>query len=484
MSIAEKKLFLPALIISIFSLSFVLRYLAYAQTNYATGWDNYFYIIQIKSYIENGYMHSSRISLFYPLLIGIQFFAHDYILTTKIAACLIVSSFAVMMFLLALKLSQRNIVASIIVGVYFVFSPQLTYYGAQFTHNLLGALLFIIFFYFLILEKKMYAMISFGAILLVHKLTAGLSLVCLLIWVLLRMKMIKHYKYFVYGIIAIIIVGLLAVSVFNTNDWARDEHVFSNIPSIPTYSFLKSFSDILNSWWTIEILLSALLFLSALVYHFVLKKGNDINAVLYLSCLLLLYFPFLTWSINGFAYRFFMLFSILAPLLLIYFTSYIKKGVSMSLSLVLIAASFVSYKSYNPEFQDPSYQKYEFISKIIDQKKSRINFELIIAHKCLAEYISYSTGIDAIPWVPEYEIKKNRLWRIVHGLKAKTARYYSGDENSIYVEELTPNYILIRDDVWKNCLLKMKVDDLDLYEEIIADWMNPQKVRPAFLIKN
>jgi hypothetical protein len=30
----------------------------------------------------------------------------------------------------------------------------------------------------------------------------------------------------------------------------------------------------------------------------------------------------------------------------------------MSLSLVLIAASFVSYKSYNPEFQDPSYQTF------------------------------------------------------------------------------------------------------------------------------
>ena len=484
MQLAIKKLYLSALIISIFSLSFILRYLAYTQTNYATGWDNYFYIIQIKSYIEEGYMHSSRISLFYPLLIGIQFFVHDYIFTTKIAACLIVSSFAVMMFLLALKLSQRNIVVSIIVGAYFVFSPQLTYYGAQFTHNLLGALLFLIFFYFLIQEKKMHIMISFGATLLAHKLTVCLSLFCVLTWVLLRKKMIKYYKYFVCGIIVIIIAGLVAVSIFNTNDWARDENVFSYIPTIPTYSFIKSFSDILNSWWIIDVLFSALLFFSALFYHFVFKKGNDINAVLYLSCLLLLYFPFLTWSIDGFAYRFFMLFSILAPLLLIYFASYMKKVVSISLSIVLIAASFVSFKSYNPEIQDPSYQKYQFVSKVIDRKKSRINFELIIAHKCLAEYISYSTGIDAIPWVPEYEVKRDRLWRVVHGLKAKTARYYSGDENSIYIEELIPNYILIRDDVWKNCLLKMKVDDLDLYEEIIADWRNPQKVRPAYLTNN
>ena len=47
-------------ILFILCLSFYNRYLSFTQTEYANGWDSYFYLVQLKSFIEQGYMHSEE----------------------------------------------------------------------------------------------------------------------------------------------------------------------------------------------------------------------------------------------------------------------------------------------------------------------------------------------------------------------------------------------------------------------------------------
>jgi hypothetical protein len=48
--------------------SALLRFRALSVTPFANGWDSYFYLVQLKSWVEQGRMHSPEASLFYPYL--------------------------------------------------------------------------------------------------------------------------------------------------------------------------------------------------------------------------------------------------------------------------------------------------------------------------------------------------------------------------------------------------------------------------------
>jgi hypothetical protein len=480
MSVKENKFTIFISIILVFLISMVIHFIAYSQTPYANGWDNYFYLIQIKSYVEKGVMHSSRISLFYPFLLSIYYFIHDYVLSIKIAACLLVSFFTVMMFLLAYQLSSGQLLPALLMGSYCLFSPQLTYYGAQFTHNLMGACLFLILLYWIFSRKRWLAALSLLATLLAHKLTAGISL--LFVWLeiiylrISKTNIKKNPRIFISTFLIIICCGFLFDSIL-----LRDQHLLSPIPSLPILSFFQTHGEILNAWWVGDLIISTLLFIACSFYLVINKSARNIHLVAYIICLCLLCFPFFRWSINGFAYRFFMLFAILAPLLVVPFVKFLNRSIVISLIFFLTASSFWSYTSYTPSIQDPSYDLYHRVSVAIEKNKSSIPCELIIGHKCLAEYVCFETGLDVMPWIPDYKINQENLWRITYGINEKTARFYAGEENAAYIFNLIPHYLLIREDIWQMILTNMREDDHALYEELMNDWRNPKEIRPSFL---
>ena len=128
--------------ILLFTSSFILRFYIYNKSPFANGWDSYFYIVQIKSYLEEGAMHSSRSSIFYPLLLFFKFLIVDYESTYKITSAFIVACFSLAFFRTAWYLSKKSNVAYIM-GAYTLLSFQLTYFGAQYPKNLLGVVLFL-----------------------------------------------------------------------------------------------------------------------------------------------------------------------------------------------------------------------------------------------------------------------------------------------------------------------------------------------------
>lgn len=483
MSVKENKFTLFISVILVFLTSVAIHFMAYDQTPYANGWDNYFYLIQIKSYVEKGVMHSSRISLFYPFLLSIYYIMHDYVLSIKIAASLLVAFFTVMMFLLAYQLSSRQLLPALLVGSYCLFSPQLTYYGAQFTHNLLGACLFLILLYWIFENKRWMAILSLMATLLAHKLTAGISL--LFIWVEIAQVRMPKWNINKKPRLILLILAIIACGGFSFDSIVlRDQHLLSFIPSLPTLSFFQSHGEILNAWWVGDIVCCTLLFLACVFYVIFNKTARNTHIVAYLICLSLLCFPFLRWSINGFAYRFFMLFVILTPLLMVLFIKFLNRSVIFSLIVILTASSFWSYHSYSPSIQDPSYDIYQRVSLAVEKNKSSIPCDLIIGHKCLAEYVCFETGLDVMPWLPDYPVDQEKLWRIAYGINEKTAHYYAGEKNASFIRPLIPHYLMIREDVWQIILVKMREDDFALYEELMSDWRNPNEIRPSFLSRH
>ena len=125
-------------------LSIALRFKALQQTSFANGWDGYFYLVQLKSWIEEGSMHSSDFSLIYPVMRVVNWFSGDYILTFKMTAAIIAGSTTFGIYHLTKRWSG-NMYLAILMGSISLFSPHLTYFAAQYPKNLLG-FVFLLFF--------------------------------------------------------------------------------------------------------------------------------------------------------------------------------------------------------------------------------------------------------------------------------------------------------------------------------------------------
>ena len=68
---------------------FIVQYISLNQSDYANGWDAYFYLLQTKSLLEDGHLVSQRISIIYPLLLVFKVLFNDYVLGWKVFAALV-----------------------------------------------------------------------------------------------------------------------------------------------------------------------------------------------------------------------------------------------------------------------------------------------------------------------------------------------------------------------------------------------------------
>src|ERR1041385_5154183 len=120
-----------------FILSFVLRFLSVDQTIHPTGWDGYYYVMQVHSWMTYGHMQSPDYSLIYPFFVIITFFTGDPVIGFKIGTALIAGLLAMSVFY---YLKRRDVALVVICAAcgYIIFSPLVTYFILQFPKNALG----------------------------------------------------------------------------------------------------------------------------------------------------------------------------------------------------------------------------------------------------------------------------------------------------------------------------------------------------------
>ena len=459
----NKKYFYTGLILLLVA-TIIQRYFCYFQTSYPNGWDAYFYLDQIKHYNNTGHLHTPRTSLFYPVLNGFYYFTGSYELAYKWCLIICSTAFVFAACYLSYFLSLKDRLNTLLIGYYFMCSPVLVYFGSQYGKNLLG-MVFLLFFMAFLIQKRTIPSIAFFLLsLFSHKLTGGVALLFGITYLsVLYLPKLSIKKIMVS---AIILITLLTSLIFLFQDQLSRQQEYFNGFTLPWFSFIYEMDTFFPTILKFEVILQFTLVVSAIFIIFLKPKRPQVVLLLVLG---ILCFPFLKWDTLGYSYRFFLTSLLLSPHILVVI-GIKKRWINFVLIVMAGMVSLFSWKAYNPHQQDPPYPLYEHIASQLPTNDST----LIIAHKGLAEFISFKTGTEVMPWIPEYSVPIDKLYRIVY-------------LPSIYSEtvlpkgrKLTLNYYYIKEITWQKFLNRLKKEDISLLKEL-ATWKNPLEVRPAYL---
>jgi len=536
---------------------------ALSRTEYANGWDGYYYLVQVQSLHNTGSMHSPEYSLVYLPLIALHAITGNYITSYKLNAVLIESIFVLSVFTLGFSLlkSKSNVdtrtafFAALIAGALSAMSPSLNYFFTQFPKNLLG---FALLFFAMAsvystsriwkgrepasanqdiarntrLSIKGLSTRILGAILLflatffTHRFTAVLSLCFLVLYFAPSAKSLLQYlwtrkpgsastswsqihkrKLLRLLILLMPFIALFALShrlplALSIYDLEIITGNFSLRPIFVPVSFIQNFGAFrLSAAWIVEVflagalpLITGALLLRKHKFSF-LHLGREYYILILIGLTGL--FPFFRFSLTGLSYRLFYGTLLIFPLICIPYICFGvqrilrfrpeertlgQEAILVLLFVALLASSLYTGKSYNPELHDPPYAFYEKLAEESIASLADVDYELIIAHKALAQMITYTFEVDALPWAPEEYFPRAGVWRITAGiLQDEVAMYLSPELAVEYFIPLSRDYALMREDHWEAFMRSIANEPVML--EAVCTWRNPLEQRPAYMMK-
>jgi hypothetical protein len=477
--------------------SAVLRYIALTQTPYANGWDSYFYLVQLKSLETSGVMHSPEASLIYPWFRLWYWCTGDYILALQLGTALLAGAFTAVVYRIAVSRQQdgRFPLTALLLASWTVFSPHLTYFAAQYPKNLLGLVLLTAFVACLerpgtaSRRRAGYCIVLLIANYFGHRMTFVLALVYGLLWVWNQQKQLGFQRFFTVKTLVVSAFagvlfaggGSLFPGLFHRIDFGRLAGVLHWPPQWAPWSFVQQFGlERISGWWLGEVLVTTVCWLAATGCGLKKQFQGPMAASVTVLCGLLL-FPFWEWSFTGIAWRAFLVFVLFTPLLVIDYQSDKWHRSGLVFVVVLLCCSLFSWKSYHPKQHAPDYARFESVTARALPTLQKKKTELVIAHNALAEFFTFTSGIDAMPWLPEYPLDSSQLWRIATGTRLQTLRYHAGAEASA-VEALGYQYFLLPEYVWQAAIKRAKAEGDELFLAEIADWRNPSRIRPGWLL--
>ncbi|PCJ01131.1 MAG: hypothetical protein COB15_01470 [Flavobacteriales bacterium] len=466
-----------------FIISVLIRWASLTQTKFANGWDSYFYLVQVKSLFEEGAMHTPNITIVYPLLYAFNLGIDDYIISYKVLSVLFSGLFILGVYRLGL-LWSKNLLLTISVSLYLLFSPHLTYFTSQYLKNLIG-MVFLVWSLTYVKKNTIKHVLLLILNIFGHRLTFILSLIFTITY-FNEKKLLKTILPLFLSFITLLGVGYFIPGIMSFADLSRFSGAFTTSFHFSPITFLQEFGEeLVVKGWKYEIIFDCLLVLGTitLVALQVIKKQLDSILLAFLIVMIVLLLPFLSWDLNSLSFRFFLVFPLLTPIAI-----YRVKGLLIQkvLSIILIPSSLIlafgCVNSYQPDKHDPNYSKYAYMSnQIVNSNK---NIELLIVHKSFAEIFTYTTGIDGMPWLPEYKIDKNRLWRVAKGVGVQEIEYFIGQQKQEQIQSLGIDYILIREDLWQAFIVELEQNSEKEFLSQLETWENPYKIRPLYLLKD
>jgi len=257
--------YLPGIVLAL--LSVVIRFKALQQTTFGNGWDAYFYLIQLKSWIEEGSMHTADQSLIYPLLRLVNYWAGDYVLAYKMTAALLAGLATFAIFQVALRWSKSLSIA-LLIGSISLFSPHLTYFAAQYPKNLLGLVL-LFFFLGSRKEKRTYESVVYLIIgFFCHRLTFGVAMIFGLAWLILEYFSLKKVAILLSLGLLFLVLSYLIPGLPNLTDFERFGGLLSSEFQFAPYSFIQTFGteDRISELWLGEIIIATLIYFLSILF--------------------------------------------------------------------------------------------------------------------------------------------------------------------------------------------------------------------------
>ncbi|MFW5808335.1 MAG: hypothetical protein ACOCWH_04695 [Spirochaetota bacterium] len=520
--------FVPVALTLFCGVLFIQTYASLVQTAYANGWDGYYYLVQVRSWFTDGQMHSEDHTLIYPLMIAVQTLTDDYILTYKVASSLARTLFVVSVAVYGAVLCGavsahnddtvqysffQNWAPVLCIASWAAAAPVSFYFISQYPKNMLGFSFF--FFFCAVLEyirsargKDKTPLISataplyiilfllFAAAFVTHRFSGALSLVALCVYVF--MYMLQHHRHVVlYGLAAaaaVFSLSLLLPGTLHLYDLERFSGSLAPEARILPLVFMENVGvGKFPLYWKAGMYASYAgmgAFTLFTLYRLLSSRLTDAKGwkLAPLALLFLLgVFPFYTFSLTGIGSRFFLGAQIAAPLLIAGIPDLIRRLPQWTVtvfSLLLVLSSVFTYRAYDPALFDPPYNYYAAIVdravRLIDKMDEKPS--LVVAHKSLAEFMTFESGIDVLPWAPEERYSRETVWRIVYGLSGDAVDGYGsvGMRKRMYF--LKGRYTLIREDDWHSLAGRLSREAPETFDGLDT-WLNPMRVRPAYLMR-
>ncbi len=480
----------PLTLILLFFISFIIRLIALYQTNFANGWDGYYYIMQMYTFIENGVMRAPDYSIIYSFYIGLYYLLGEYILAYKVGSAIIAATFTLTLYFFSFYLltykqtnEKQRLKAyhiSLTIAAFSLFSPTLTYFTAQFPKNLLG-LLFLLWFVYFFNKKSVFCLVLFFALsFFTHRVSALLALLILLYGLLKE----KH-AWVLLGAISIGVVGaVLLPGIIHFADLARFKQVFElNFPLLELINYFGT--DRISTFWLMELTVLFVVFISLVIlltYRYL--TGIELSRV-YIQLFLLLIIlslPIFTFKNAGLGFRLYLSFNVFALLLLTKVLIRLPKKLLVLLCLLLTGFSFFSYQSYNPKTLDPPYDDYFHTVEAL-KKQDLKNKHLIIAHQGLAQLIIIYTDANATNWRPLDTSKLKITYRIAANIPYYYFNKYLNSNELKEVHHLYKSYCLMPDLIWQQFSENVYKSDNNGLKAKLTEWYNPSKSKPQFMLK-
>lgn len=463
----------------LFGVAFLLHLYRLLESPFLNGWDGYFYLVQLKAWIEEGAMHSPDSSPIYLLLRAAYAFCEDYHLAYKGVSALLAGGFTVLSYLLVRDLSRRPYLG-LLAAMWTLFSPGMVFFTANFPKNLLGMDALLAFLW-LTQRKSHWKWLALVLSALSHRLSAGLAI---LFWLAHNLR--KRWVLLGLGMLPLLFgVALLWPGLLHWSDFERFQGAFAAPLQLPHLAFQQLLD--LHGVWALEIWLD-LVVLGISLWASIRKWGifgeekRFFRALLGLFLFLLL--PFWGMEAMGIGYRFFLAASLLVPILaavLLDGLGVLGKGLA---GLVLICGVLWTASDFDLAPFDPDYAVYAEMSDRIAVQMEDEAPELLIGHKTLAEMITFRTGIDVLPWQPEYEVPADRLWRLSWGVLGYDYRSYLTAEEFAELRRISPTYYLLPEHLWQALRVRAEAADDDELLVRMNDPLNPHEERPRFLLRN
>ena len=467
--------------IGIFLGSALVHYISLAQSDFANGWDGYYYVMQAHSFINYGHLQSKDFSLIYPYYILISLICQDYVLAFQLGSAILSAAFSVSIFLIIYHSFHKNLGLACLGALLTISSPGIIFYVSQFPKNLMGIIFLSGLLYF-IHKRKLWQMVLFTFLcFLTHRLTAGLAIIAMAFYFVNYL----NWRWLVVGIVGMVALALLP-GLLHLSDFARFEGSFiPNFQFLPS-KFLQSGITGNNLLWSIEVWL-----IVAIIFLYLIKIGANlfkkeklgISKVLSIPFIFIVLFPFFEFSIGSMGYRFFLLLFFGYPLIAVYLIRNISKkligGIGMGLALLIP----FSIQAYNPAIHDAPNKLYFMIAEKIEEHYEEQEYSLVIAHKSLAEVIIYHTEFDALNWSPDIGNNRDSIARVIHGIPHRYLKEYSTALELGNYLRINQQYAVISERGWEKLLKKAAETQDQKLLKLIERGNNPMQRRPAFIKK-
>lgn len=451
----------------LFALSVILRWFAASQSPHPTGWDGYYYVMQVHSWMTYGYLQSPDFSLIYPFFTAIAFVTSDFILAYQVGVALLSGLLVVAVFY---SLHKRHVAFGwiCIVCSYLLFSPLLTYFALQFPKNVLGLIFLVLFI--ASIPNRLPALIFLFATVITHRMTGGFALIIVTIYAVKNISL----KWIIAGSVVLLLLSLLP-GILHVSDLARFKDQFGLMPHWAPYSFYKIFPNASTVWFKIDLVIVTGVALIAMYLN--VRKPDIYWIIIGIICI----FPFFEFDAGSAGHRFFMLAPI-AFIMAIPFEKFKFRYSAIPIGAFSIAAIF-SIKSYSPAFFDPPNGTYRrIIAKLVANYDPK-NYPLVIVHKSLAEMIIFTTDFDALNWLPPKDMPATHVLRLINGVYYPYFRKYLDEPDYKQVRAVSRDYFVAPEDVWQRFVTNAGKDSNTKVMADIFNGRNPMDERPYFLNK-